>query len=81
MTTCLGKSCSFGLLRVSFVGVCQILCVCPSFPFDIEGWMWDVIVLIADHCLSICFDEMKRTLKRVVYPSIHPSPHNHRHRS
>ena len=28
MTTCLGKSCLFGLLCVSFVGVCQILCVC-----------------------------------------------------
>ena len=24
MTTCLGQSCSFGLLCVSFVGVCQI---------------------------------------------------------
>ena len=39
MTTCLGKSCSFDLLCVSFVGVCQI-CVCPSFPFGIEGRMY-----------------------------------------
>ena len=45
MTTCLGKSCSFGYLYVSFVGVGQI-CVCPSFSFGIEGGMWDVIVLI-----------------------------------
>ena len=52
MTTCLGKSCSFGLLCVSFVGVCQILCVCP-FPSGIEGRMWVVIVLIPDHCFSI----------------------------
>ena len=28
-------------------------CVCPSFPFSIEGGMWDVIVLIPDHCLCI----------------------------
>ena len=30
-------------------------CVCPSLPFGIEGRMWDVIVLIPDHCLSIYF--------------------------
>ena len=29
--------------------------VCPSFPFGIEGGMWDVIVLIPDHCLSVYF--------------------------
>ena len=28
-------------------------CVCRSFPFGIEGGMWDVFVLILDHCLSI----------------------------
>ena len=27
-------------------------CECPSFSFGIEGGMWDVIVLIPDHCLS-----------------------------
>ena len=53
MTTCLGKSCSFGLLCVSYVGVCQILC--QSFPFGVEGKMWILIVLIPDHCLSIYF--------------------------
>ena len=30
-------------------------CVCPSFPPGIEGRMWNVIVLIPDHCLSINF--------------------------
>ena len=55
MATCLGKSCLFGLLCVSFVNVYQLLCVCPSFPFGIEGGMWDLIVLIPDHCLSIYF--------------------------
>ena len=28
-------------------------CMCPSFPFGIEGRVWDVIVLISDHCFSI----------------------------
>ena len=28
-------------------------CVCPSFLFGIEGGMWDVIVLIPDHCLTM----------------------------
>ena len=52
MTTCLGKSCSFGLVCVSVMNVYKIS-VSPSFPFGIEGGMWDVIVLIPDHCLSI----------------------------
>ena len=30
-------------------------CVCPSFPFGIEGRMCVVIILIPDHCLSIYF--------------------------
>ena len=54
MTTRLGRSCSFGLLCVYVVGVCQI-CVYPSYPFGIEGRMWVVIVLIPDHNLSIYF--------------------------
>ena len=32
-----------------------LFCVCPSFPFGIEGGMWDVIVLIPDHDLSSYF--------------------------
>ena len=35
--------------------VCVCVCVCPSFPFGIEGGVWDVIVLIPEHCLSINF--------------------------
>ena len=31
-------------------------CVCPFFPFGTEGGMWDVIVLIPGHCLSIYFE-------------------------
>ena len=43
MTTCLEKSCPFGRLYVSFMGVGHFLCVSPSFPFGIEGGMWDVM--------------------------------------
>ena len=25
--------------------------VCASFPFGIEGWIWDLIVLVPGHCL------------------------------
>ena len=39
---------------MSFVGVVEF-CVCPSFPFGFQGGIWDVIVLIPDHCLSIYF--------------------------
>ena len=47
---------------MSFVGVGQILCVCvcPSFPFGIEGGIWDVIVLIPNHCLSVNFVDVKK---------------------
>ena len=47
MTTCLGKSCSFGLLRVPFVNC-----------FGFEGMMWDLIVLVPDHCLSFYFNKI-----------------------
>ena len=54
MTTCLGKSCSFGLPRVAFVNCCQFY-VFSYFPFDFEGRMWDLIVSVPDHCLSFYF--------------------------
>ena len=54
MTTCLGKSCSFGLLCESFVNVFQMY-VFISFPFGFGGGMWDLIILISDHCISIYF--------------------------
>ena len=51
MTTCLGKSYSFGFtVRVFHRRVS--ICVCSSFPFGFEGRMWDLVVLIPD-CLSI----------------------------
>ena len=56
MITCSGKSCSFALLCVSFMGVFQILCVSfsfwYSFGFGTECKMRDVIVSIPGHCFS-----------------------------
>ena len=48
MTTCLGKSCSFGLPRVPFVNCCQFM----YFPFGFEGKIRDLIVSVPGHCLS-----------------------------
>ena len=51
MTTYLGKSCSFGLLRVPFVN-CGIFMYLVISLFGFEGRMWDLIVSVPDHCLS-----------------------------
>ena len=48
MTTCLGKSCSFGLLLREHLSNF----VCVLFPHGTEGDKRDVIVLIPDHCLD-----------------------------
>ena len=42
-----------------FVGIGQFFCLCLCFLFDIEGGVWIVIVLIADHCLFIYLDPVK----------------------
>ena len=52
MTTCLGKSCSFGLPRVPFVNCCQFMYLVISL-FGFEGRMWDLIVSVPDHCLNL----------------------------
>ena len=51
MITCLGKSCPFGLLCICFLNVC----VCASFSLGFLGGMWDLTVLVHDHCLSFLF--------------------------
>ena len=38
--------------------------MCPSFPFGIEGGIWDLIVLIPDHCLSIYFKTLTWPFRR-----------------
>ena len=46
MTTYLGKSCSFGLLHVSYVNVSLSFCDFASLPFGFGTGMWDWIVLL-----------------------------------
>ena len=29
--------------------------VCPFYPLGFEGWMWYLIVLFPDYCLSVYF--------------------------
>ena len=58
MTTFLGKSCSFGLCACLFCKRYEF-CVCASFPFGFEGGMWNLIVLIPDHCFPINLDEVE----------------------
>ena len=50
MTTCLGKSCSFGLPRKLLS-----IYVVSYLPFGFEGRVWDLIVSVPDHCLSFYF--------------------------
>ena len=59
MTTYLGKSCSFELLRVPFVNCHQFMYNFSYFLFGFEGRMWDLIVSVLDHCLSFYFTILK----------------------
>ena len=54
MTTCLGKSCEFGLPRNAFRKLLSIY-VFNDFPFRFEGRMSDLIISVPDHCLSFYF--------------------------
>ena len=53
MTNCLEKSCSFGLPRVSRNLLSMY--VFNYFPIGFEGRIWDLIVSVPDHCLSLYF--------------------------
>ena len=37
-----------------------LVCVDTSFPFGFEAGMWDLIVLVLDHCISFCFEDNKQ---------------------
>ena len=63
MTTCLEKSCSFGLPRVPFVNCCQF----SYFPFGFEGRIWDLIVSVPDYYLSFYFGFTSRMGEGVGY--------------
>ena len=34
------------------------VCVCAAFRFGFEGGMWDLLVLVPDHCLSFYFSSL-----------------------
>ena len=38
--------------------------MCSSFPLGFEGGMWDLIVLVPDHCLSFFLYKLQRYLER-----------------
>ena len=47
--------CSFGRLCMSCVAFIS-LCVCASFHLvPVKGGLWDLIVLVPDHCLLFYF--------------------------
>ena len=54
MTSYLGKSCSFCLPRVPFVNCRQFMYLVISL-LVFECRIWDLIVLVPDHCLSFYF--------------------------
>ena len=55
MTTCLGKSCSFGLPHVPFVNCCQFMYLVISL-LVLRAGCCDLIVSVPDHCLSFYSD-------------------------
>ena len=54
MTTCLGKSCSFGLPRVPFVNRLQFMYLVISLSV-LRAGCGHLIVSVPDHCLSFYF--------------------------
>ena len=57
MTTCLGKSCSFGLPRVRAFRKPLSVYVFSYFSFGFEGRIFDLIVSVPDLCLAFYFSE------------------------
>ena len=51
-----GKRCSFGLLCVSSLGVCQF--VSMHLSLLLCGRVWDLIVLVPDYCLSFTYCDL-----------------------
>ena len=67
MTTYLRKNCSFSFLCMSFLNVYHF--VCASFPFGFLVGMWDLIVLVTDHCPSFYFSCKAVMLCNISYKS------------
>ena len=69
MTTCLGKSCSFGLPRVPFVNCCQFMYMYLVIALLVLragcGIVLPLIVSVPDHCLSFYFTRV-HSLRREI---------------
>ena len=73
MTTCLGKSCSFGLPRVPFVNCCQFMYLVISRLVLRTGCG---IVSVPDHCLSFYFPKLS-VANGKKWPNRPPEPDLH----
>ena len=62
MATCMRKSCSFQF-TVRIFREQLSTCRCPPFAFGFEAGMWDSIILIPGHCVSLNLTE---TCRRVI---------------
>ena len=65
MTTCLGKSCSFGLPRVPFVNCCQFMYLVISRL--VEDRIWDLIVSVPGLCLSFLGVDFSRSTNSLIF--------------
>ena len=61
MTSCLGKSCSFGFTASAFRKLLSVY-VFSYFPFGFEGRIWDLIVSVPDHCFILIDASFKAEL-------------------
>ena len=50
MTTCWERA-VHSVYRAVF-RECVSIWVCVSFPFDFEGWIYELMLMVPDHCLS-----------------------------
>ena len=50
----MNKNIQKGFIQFTLCGHLSI-CECASFPFGFENGLWDLIVLVPDHCLSFYF--------------------------
>ena len=56
MTTCVGKSCSFGSFTARAFRKLLFIYVFSYFPFGFEGRVCDLIVSVSDHYLCFNFN-------------------------
>ena len=75
MTTCLGKSCSFGYREC--LSKLLTIYVFSYFPFGFGGRVWDLIISVPDH--SYLFTFQRRNLAVGLFEMIPCIPHERCH--